>query len=172
MSNYQRFFILLVCFYSTGCDPIPSHVTCNLPYLETGIEILFIDRIDTWGIYSNYCPSPIEREFKIKGDYGYVEFEWWGDPHRLYIIAKSVNNEKLELLLTNSLFRLEAVNKRSGKLSKYTNRITFPSNNYSNPNLSPVEFTLSIQNERGEVLDAIDMIYSTQKCTCVENDSI
>ena len=156
----------------SACNPIPSHVSCNLPDLMVNSQVTSINTIGTWGVYQNYCPKPIERVFAVKRAFGSIKFEWWGSPHRLYMTIEDSSEGPLLLAIESPILTLEKVNIERGWLSQYSSRITFPNNDSTAPILPEAKFDLLIKNADGDIVDKLEMHYSVKECTCTSVDSI
>ena len=171
-SVLHKLLLAIASFILSGCNPIPSHTKCNLPFLDVNSEIIAIEKIGTWGVYQNYCPKPIERVFEVERNFGVIKFEWWGSPHRLYLSVKGSEKDFSELSINNSVVILEKVDIDSGWLSQYSHRVTFPNNDFTKPILPNIKFELLVKNGDGDKIDSIEMSYSTRICTCSSIDSI
>jgi hypothetical protein len=171
-SKLNRFSIACACFTFGGCNPIPSHTQCNLPYLEKSSEFFVVEEIGTWGFYKNYCPEPINRVFEVRRSFGVIKFEWWGSPHRLYMSVQGDAKDIVQISINASNLTLERVDIDHGWLSQYSHRITFPNNDFVKPVLPDADFELVIKDGDGVVIDRLDMRYTTVVCTCSSIDAI
>lgn len=153
----------------SACNPIPSRVSCNLPDLRVNSEVT---SIGTWSLYQNYCPTPVERVFEVERAFGTIKFEWWGSPHRLYMAIVDSSEGPLLLAVESPILKLEKVKIERGWLSQYSNRITFPNNDSTEPTLAEINFDLLINNADGVIIDKLEMHYSIKGCTCASIDSI
>lgn len=149
-----------------GCNPIPIHHACSLPYLQSDLALESIVQVSTSSYFSHKCPVPIAKRSLLRRDWGVLHLTWHGTPHRLWMRTES--SQGLDLHTVG-----EGVAKADATFlgERHTAVKRFEGPTSVDADVS-TEFQLTILDADERVLDQIQLTYRTLKCTCATYDSI
>ncbi len=145
-------------------DPIPDHYPCNLPTLRSDLHFEPLVEVSTASFFSDECPIPIDKKFRLQRDWGMVQFEW----HTSNLWMKATTAAGSDLLLTG-----EGIRQDNGAFlgEAYTATKHFDGQRFVDANVKS-DFVVKISGSNGDLKDTLNLTYDTIKCTCAVYDSL
>src|SRR5262245_42540490 len=148
----------------TGCSP---RVVCNIPSLESTVPSETIKETGRGFFFSPKCATSVAAEQEFTRAYGTIQMLWWGDPHRLYIMARARDGTPSTIRGP----RVEVFSSDRAPLARFDHRITFQVNDFD-VNPSSERFVFEVLGETREPIERLEMTYVPQRCTCASYDSL
>lgn len=144
--------------------PIPYHYPCELPTLKSDMHFEPLVEVGTSSFFSDSCPVPIDKKFKLRRDWGVVLFEW----HTSNLWMKATTSGGPNFLLTG-----DGVRPNNGTFlgERYTEMKSFGGRQFLDANVIS-DFVLEVRGSNGELVDSLNMTYDTAECTCAVYDGL
>ena len=93
---------------------------------------------------------------------------WWGDPHRLYVVARA--HDGAPLAIRGPRVEDFSTDRADSPLAPFDHRITFL--NEFAVDASSEAFVLEILGSAAEPIERLEMTYVPQRCMCASYDSL
>src|SRR5262245_13577413 len=105
-----------------------SRSACNIPSMASTVPSETIKETGRGLFFSPKCATSIAAEQEFPRTYGTIRMMWWGDPHRLYIIARA--HDGTPLTIRGPRVEDYSTDRGPSPLKRFDHRITFQVNQY------------------------------------------
>jgi hypothetical protein len=146
-----------------------SRSACNIPSLESTVPSETIKETGRGLLFFPKCATTVAAEQEFPRTYGTVRVMWWGDPHRLYIVARA--RDGTPLTIRGPRVENYSTERRLSRLKRFDHQITFQVNQYD-VDPSSETFAFEVLGEDLEPFERLEMTYVPQRCTCADYDSL
>src|SRR5690554_5461957 len=55
---------------ASGCNPVPSRATCNLPIPDAGVPLEHLTQVATSSVFSDQCPAAVAKKVQLATGWG------------------------------------------------------------------------------------------------------